>query len=938
LRTQLQHLAAFDTLGNPAVPTVLLQGETGTGKGLAARVLHDSGPRAQGPFLDVNCAALPETLLEAELFGVTAGAFTDAKRAKPGLFEAAAGGTLFLDEIDALPLALQGKLLTTIEAKRVRRVGAVREQAVDVKVVAATQAELSTRVAAGQFRADLYYRLAVLVLALPPLRDRGEDIVLLAQQFLQQYAEAHRLPSKRLSRAAAKWLQRYDWPGNVRELSHLMERVTLLSPEARIDPQALERLCLPRAPSATPAVAAATATAPPEAEDQPRDEAARVTQALRQTQGNVAQAARVLGLSRKALRYRMQRYSLTRPRDEGQGEVTSVRRDTGDAGVRASAWEQKPVAVLAIEVTWPATLEPDTLRYEPWTVHTRWEHAVLERVQGFGGVVLQRGPSLLLVAFGLPHTLEQLPHRAVQTALGIRQMAVAGPAVGEWGPRLTVRQTVHWGQVLADVGASDPMARVLPIAETLAEPVRLLGQAKPGAILVSTPVRRLVEGWFELQPCENSVPASTVVGLRPQRSPLMLHGQRPLSRFVGRARELTLLAEILGQVAEGHGHVVGMVGDPGVGKSRLLYELVHSQQTQGWQVLESAAMSYGTITPYFPVIDLLRRYAHVETRDDAQTIRSKVAEQVRTLDATMQDTIPALLALLDALPEDHPFLTLDPPQRRQRTLDAYKRVVLCASQVQPLLLVCEDVHWLDAETQALLDTLVESLPRTWLLVLVTYRPEYQHGWGSKTYYTQMRLDPLPPSSAAALLHALLGDDPSLAPLQQRLIERTVGNPLFLEESVRTLVETRELMGAPGAYRLAQPLATMPVPATVQAVLAARLDRLPPEAKRLLQTAAVIGMEVPLPLLQAIAEAPEESLHRSLAQLQRAEFLYETRLLADRAYTFNHALTHEVAYGSLLQERRRGLHAHIVGGLETLGSDRMAGQVERLAHHALRGEL
>src|SRR5262245_21815812 len=202
LRAQLRHLAAFDTLGNPAVPTVLLQGETGTGKGLVGRVLHDSGPRAQGPFLDVNCAAIPETLLEAELFGITAGAFTDARRAKPGLFETAAGGTLFLDEIDALPLALQGKLLTAIETKRVRRVGAVREHAVDVKVVTATPAELSARVAEGRFRADLYHRLAVIVLELPPLRERGDDIGLLAQQFLQQYAAAHRLPPKRLSRTA----------------------------------------------------------------------------------------------------------------------------------------------------------------------------------------------------------------------------------------------------------------------------------------------------------------------------------------------------------------------------------------------------------------------------------------------------------------------------------------------------------------------------------------------------------------------------------------------------------------------------------------------------------------------------------------------------------------------------------------------------------------
>ena len=260
------------------------------------------------------------------------------------------------------------------------------------------------------------------------------------------------------------------------------------------------------------------------------------------------------------------------------------------------------------------------------------------------------------------------------------------------------------------------------------------------------------------------------------------------------------------------------------------------------------------------------------------------------------------------------------------------------SQVQPLLLVFEDLHWIDTETQALLDSLVESLPTARLLLLVNYRPEYQHGWGSKTYYTQLRLDPLPPAGAAEVLQALLGDDPSLAPLKPLLIARTEGNPFFLEESVRTLVETGVLLGEPGAYRLAQALPTIHVPATVQAVLAARIDRLPAEEKRLLQTAAVIGTEVPLPLLQAIAELPEAALHRSLVHLQAAEFLYETRLFPDHEYTFKHALTHEVAYGSLLQERRRGLHARIVEALEALAGERLAEQVERLAHHALRGEV
>jgi tetratricopeptide (TPR) repeat protein len=429
-----------------------------------------------------------------------------------------------------------------------------------------------------------------------------------------------------------------------------------------------------------------------------------------------------------------------------------------------------------------------------------------------------------------------------------------------------------------------------------------------------------------------------LVGVTALRRRLQAAAVRGLTRFVGRQHELETLRQALERAGAGHGQVVALMGAAGVGKSRLVYEFVHAHHTQGWRVLESASVSYGRATPYFPVIDLLKRYCHLEDGDNTRTRRAKVTGQVLTLDETLQDALPALLALLDTLPADSPFLTLDPPQRRQRTLEALKRVVLRESQVQPLVLVFEDLHWIDSETQALLNNLVESLPTARLLLLVNYRPEYQHGWGSKTYYTQLRLDPLPAASAEAFPQALLGDDPSLAPLKQLLIARTEGNPFFLEESVRTLVETGVLVGEPGAYRLARPLDSLQVPATVQAVLAARIDRLPAEEKRLLQTATVIGTEVPLPLLQAIAELPEAALQRGLGTLQAAEFLYETQLFPEQAYTFTHALTHEVAYGSLLQERQRALHGNIVVAIERLYQDRVADQVERLAHHALRGEV
>jgi transcriptional regulator with AAA-type ATPase domain/predicted ATPase len=974
LRAQIRHLAAFDTLGNPAVPTVLLQGETGTGKGLVARVLHDSGPRAQEPFLDVNCAAIPETLLEAELFGVTAGAFTDAKRAKPGLFEAAARGTLFLDEIDALPLALQGKLLTAIEAKRVRRVGAVREQAVDVKVVAATQADLRARVAAGQFRTDLYHRLAVIVLVLPPLRERGADIERLAQQFLQQYAEAHRLPSKRLSPAAAEWLQRCNWPGNVRELSHLMERVTLFSTEAIVDPQTLERLCLPH----TPSISGAEVGLATEAR-QPLDEAVRIRQALRQTEGNVERAARLLGLSRKAVRYRMRKYGITRVQGDGKSprphpaspgvpvgpspsmgegkrrgpEPTAASPPAGSSPTRGEGpgkeradrtprWEQKLVAVLALDLTWPAAVEGEALRYEPWTATRRWEQAIAEKVQGFGGVILQRSPSLLVVAFGMPRTLEQLPQRAVQAALAVQHLMGEDPIPDQSTSHPEVRQAVHLGQIRVDTQRSDPTAPLLPVGEALALPVRLLGHAAPGEILVSSAVGRWVGGWFALQARtgplgrgpSDPIGAYAVVGLKPGRSPLALRGMRPRSQFVGRARELATLDALLEQATEGRGQVVGLVGEPGVGKSRLLYEVRQRIRSQPVSYLEGHCLAYASALPYGPVLDLLRQHCGMTETDDTHAIGGKVRTGLQRVGMDAEEGAPYLLPLLGVPTGTNGLAGLSPEVIKARTFATLRQLLLHGRQRQPLVLAVENLHWIDLTSEAFLAALVEHLGGARVVLLVTYRPGYRPPWIEKSYATQIVLPPLSAQDSRRMLEAVLPTATIPDALMQQILAKGQGNPFFLEEIVQALMD-QGVLGRPdarGTPVLTQPPPDIQIPPTVQGVLAARLDQLAPAEKALLQTLAVISTSFRVGLLRQVVEQPAAELDRLLAALQATEFLYEQPTARERAYTFKHILTQEVAYASLPEEQRRVVHARTAQAIEALYAQRLEDHYGALAHH------
>lgn len=573
---------------------------------------------------------------------------------------------------------------------------------------------------------------------------------------------------------------------------------------------------------------------------------------------------------------------------------------------------------------------------------------IMDAVHRYEGTVNHVMGDGIMAIFGAPLAHEDHAVRACYAALAMQSSirSYSSKIRRSHGIEIELRIGLNSGEVVVGAIGNDLHMEYSAVGQTTHLAARMEQLATPGTVRLTAHTLGFAEGFIHVAPLgpipvrglTEPVDVYELKGVSGLRTRMQAAAARGLTRFVGRQAELEVLGQALRRAGNGNGQIVALVGEPGVGKSRLIWEFTHSHRTQGWLALESGSVSYGKATAYRPLIDLLKVYFRIEERDDSRRLLEKVTGKLLTLDKSLEPILPALLALLDVGVDDAEWQRLHPTQRRTRTLDACKRLLLRESQVQPLVLIFEDLHWIDSETQAFLNSLVESLPTSHLLLLVNFRPEYQSTWGSKTYYAQLRIDPLPAESAEELLIGLLGTGDELRGLRQTLFQRTEGNPFFLEESVRSLVEAGVLAGERGNYRLEAPLASIQVPGRVQAVLAARIDRLDAEDKRLLQVAAVVGKDVPFPLLQVIAELSSDDLQAALGRLQSAEFLYEARLFPDIEYTFKHALTHEVAYSSVLQERRRTVHAQIVSAMESLYAGRMAEQLERLSHHAVRGEV
>jgi class 3 adenylate cyclase/tetratricopeptide (TPR) repeat protein len=612
----------------------------------------------------------------------------------------------------------------------------------------------------------------------------------------------------------------------------------------------------------------------------------------------------------------------------------------------ALAGERKQVTVLFADMQGSMELLADRDPEEAGRILDQVLEQMMEAVHRYEGTVNQVMGDGIMALFGAPLAHEDHAVRAAYAALRMQER------IGAFGDRmqraagvpLQIRVGLNSGEVMVRSVENDLSMSYTAVGPTVHLAARMEQMAKPGSILATAEtvamgggrVATRSLGFIPVRGLHAPVEVHEVTGAATARSRADAAASRGLSPFVGRDGERAELLAALAAVAEGPGRVMAVVGEAGVGKSRLVREFAQVARAGGALVLETATVSYGRAVGHRAGIELNRRFFQIERGDDETVAREKIAAGMRAVDRGLEDGIAAVQWLLGVSPASSPFLALDPGARRRRAVEVLVRLVDGLCRRQPVVLVFEDLQWLDSEGAEALDYLATHIPGRALL-LVTYRPEHDDRWRRVPGYVRLRLEPLAPPAAQALLAALLGAAEDIGPIGRLVAERGGGNPLFLEECVRSLADSGVLEGERGGYRVARPAATLEVPASVRAVLAARIDRLPAEQKRLLQAASVVGEEVPVPLLEAIVDLPAEDVRAALDQLRGAELLAEATLFPDPVYAFRHALAHDVAYASLLHEGRRALHARIVEAIERLYAGRLDDQVERLAHHAYAGE-
>ncbi len=625
-----------------------------------------------------------------------------------------------------------------------------------------------------------------------------------------------------------------------------------------------------------------------------------------------------------------------------RGSASDVRVAAESSSPENLEGERKTVTALFADIKGSTELEQDLDPEEARAIVDPALKLMIDAVRRYDGYIVQSTGDGIFALFGAPVAHEDHPQRALYAGLRMQEELKRYSARLREAGNLPIeaRVGVNTGEVVVrSIATGGGHNEYTPIGHTTNLASRMQALAPTSSIAISEQTRKLVEGYFALKPLgptkvkgvSEPVNVYEVTGLGPLRTRLQRSAGRGLTKFVGREREMDAMKAAAERATAGRGQLVAAMAEAGTGKSRLFYEFKVKNQS-GWMVLEAFSVSHGKASAFLPVLDLLHGYFKIIGDDDARARREKIGGKVLMLDRAQEDTLPYLFALLGIVEGDDPLAQMDAQVRKRRTLDAIKRILVRESLNQPLMVIFEDLHWIDEETQALLNLLADSIPNSKILMLVNYRPEYSHQWNSKTCYTQLRLDPLGKESADEMLSALLGDGKDLVPLKRVIIERTEGNPFFMEETVQVLLDEGSLVRDGSITRLTRPLGDLKIPPTVQGIIAARIDQLPPESKDLLQALAVIGREFSLSLIRAVVPKSDDELSRMLNDLQLGEFIYEQPAVGDIEYIFKHALTHDVAYKSVLVERRKLLHERIGSAMEASFAQSIDDHLSQLAYH------
>jgi class 3 adenylate cyclase/tetratricopeptide (TPR) repeat protein len=579
----------------------------------------------------------------------------------------------------------------------------------------------------------------------------------------------------------------------------------------------------------------------------------------------------------------------------------------------------------------------------------RWR-VVLERffviacrsVHSVEGTVHQFTGDGVMALFGAPLAHEDHARRACLAALKLQNQLepLAREVSREHGLEFLVRCGLDSGEVVVGSIGDDLQMDYASIGNTNGVAKRMESLAPAGSTALSAATAALVEGEFERRELgefqvpgvKRPQPVFELIGRGAVRTRLEAAEMRGLTRFVGRNEEKEALEDALRLALAGEGQVVGIVGEPGVGKSRLCRELVRRCEARRLMVTTASAVSHGRAVPLLPVLAMLRDFFRVRDVTPPEEARQLIRAALIRLDAGSEPDLPLLFDFLGIPDPDRPPEHIDPEARQRRLLAFVGRLVEARSRREPAVIVIEDLHWIDDASGAFLVELVRAVSGTRTLLVVTFRPEYEPDWGESSPYRKLALSPLDEEASGELLEALLGDDSSLDRLAELIRRRSAGNPFFIEEAVQALAETGHLSGEGGAYRLAGPLEELALPPTVQAVLAARIDRLPPREKGLVQTMSVIGRDVPDLLLREVAELDANELVEAIGTLTEAGLLNPPRVNGYPEHEFKHPLTQEVAYGSQLSEPRARAHAAVARAIERVYADALDERAALLAHH------